>query len=229
MYICPHCGEAVEQGYEVCPACGGEFYQQPYDDQAEGFSEGPSQHTSIVALDPEFQKGTRIVSNPMIEGSSRKRARERDKSATTRDEREDMDEISKLVYNFKYAYNRLNFLEKGSLWISTVFILLSFAPWIRNTSTLIVTSGFEHMGLWVALTGLGGGITLLLKAGLRLGLWASLLHLFLLFISSSIVMYLKLRGLPEGFEFMFPFFISMICAPATFLLAFSGAVKRMIV
>lgn len=228
MYICPHCGEAIDAGYDACPHCGGEIYQQPYGDSDESFGEGPSNKTSIVALDPEFQKGTRIVANPMIDSSTRKRSRERDRSAPVVDERDNMDEISKLIFNSKIVYKRLNFLEKITVWVALVFIIMSFFPWILDNQTKIETSGFEYFGLYVALSGFVGIVVLLLKMGFRLGLWASLLHMFFMFLSAAVVLYLKLRGLPDGKVFMMPYNIVMITAPLAFLFSFIGTMKRVV-
>ncbi|MBU1239407.1 zinc ribbon domain-containing protein [Myxococcota bacterium] len=278
--ICPHCGDHVEDGYEICPSCGLGLYEEygyengqytydefgqpinnayatqeaplaenPYGDEqyaddqygdypADGFPEadqnfpedeefgssGFSQKTSIVALDPEFQKGTRIVANPMLDSSSRKRARVRVGAPQAREVPKD--EMSKLIYDFTYAFGRMNMFEKAATILFTIAVFLSFAPWVKVTQYGSWISGYETLGLWVAISAFISGVVLLLKIGLRLPIWATLLHMLTAFTAAAVPLYLVFRRPLEGQEWMPPFYLALGLSVAAFGAAFFGAMRR---
>ncbi|MBU1070273.1 zinc ribbon domain-containing protein [Myxococcota bacterium] len=225
--ICPHCGDAVDDRWELCPACGNYIHFDPNAEQT-GENEIPNyggggNATSIVAVDPEFQKSTRIVSNPLLESSTRKRVKEPKPAAL---EEPSGDDISNLTRNFWYVHGRLNFLEKGAFWLLVATIFFCFTPWYHDLKNDVWVSGYETDGLWVALMGTFSALFLLIRIGMRLGLWAQLLHLVLLFGAAALCVYLLVVGNPPERAFM-PFFHgSLFLGGGALLLGFLGAMRR---
>jgi hypothetical protein len=187
----------------------------------EQFRDAP-QNTSIVALDPEFQKGTRIVANPMLTDSSRQRVRKR--VAVTEDI--PLDDLGKLIYDIKYVFGRMNLLEKLCLWFFLITILMSFAPWIVISKYSTWVSGYESAGLWVAISAVTAIILLMFRIGMRLGGWAAFAHIIASFATASIPLYLFLRKPLAGQQFMVPFFLTFGLAVLGFIFAFSGTIRR---
>ncbi len=198
--------------------------QEPFPDDEEYASNGFSQKTSIVALDPEFQKGTRIVANPMLDSSSRKRARVRAGAAVAQEAPKD--EMAKLIYDFGYVFGRMNLLEKISTILFAIVIFLSFAPWVKVTNLGSWISGYETLGLWVAISAFLSGVTLLLKIGMRLPIWATLIHMLTAFIAASVPLYLLMRKPLEGQEWMLPFYLALGLSVGGFAASFFGAMRR---
>ncbi len=224
--ICPHCGESADDRWEVCPACGNYLHYDPADQTGENDIPnygGGGNATSIVAIDPEFQKSTRIVANPLLESSTRKRAKE-NKPAPAPEA--GGDDLSNLARSFWYVHGRLNFLEKGAFWLLVAMIVFCFAPWYHDLKNDAWVSGYETDGLWVALMGTFSALFLLVRIGMRLGLWAQLLHLVLLFGASALCVYLLILGNPPERAFM-PFFHgSLFLGGGALLLGFLGAMRR---
>jgi hypothetical protein len=184
---------------------------------------GSGNKTSIVAIDPEFQKGTRIVANPLLESSTRKRTKEPKPAASPVPEN---DELESLLYHFWTVHGRLNFLEKGALWLLVGAVVLCFMPWYRDVNYDIWISGYERHGIYAAIMGAASALFLLVRIGMRLGMWAQLLHLILLFGASSLCMYLFVAGNPPEREFMPFFHLSLFLFAGALLAAFLGAMKR---
>jgi len=224
---CPHCGESVDDRWELCPACGNYIHYDPNAEQT-GENEIPNygggNATSIVAIDPEFQKSTRIVANPLLESSVRKRAKEPPKPIAP--EEPTGDDIGNLMRNFWYVHGRLNFLEKGALWLLLATIVFCFAPWYHDLKNDVWVSGYETDGVYVALMGTASALFLLFRIGMRLGLWAQLVHLVFLFGAAALCVYLLVVGNPPERSFM-PFFHgSLFLGGGALLLGFLGAMRR---
>lgn len=224
--ICPRCGEAVDERWQSCPSCGSYLYEEHEEPTGEmGIPDYGSSgnKTSIVAVDPEFQKGTRIVANPLLESSTRKRARDPKPAPSPVPEN---DALGSLMYNFWTVHGRLNFLEKGALWLLVGAVVFCFMPWYRDTRYDIWISGYERDGLYAALMGAVSALFLLIRIGMRLGIWAQLLHLVLLFGASSLCTYLFVAGNPPEREFLPFFYIGFFSFASALLAAFLGAMKR---
>ncbi len=224
--ICPHCGEAVDDRWQSCPACGNYIHYEEQEPTGEmGIPDyGTSGNkTSIVAIDPEFQKGTRIVANPLLESSTRKRAREPKPAEAPVP---DGDELGALLYNFWTVHGRLNFLEKGALWLMVAAIVMCFLPWYRDVRYDIWISGYEREGVHAALLGAVSAVFLLVRIGMRMGMWAQLLHLVLLFGASSLCVYLFVVGNPPEREFLPSFHMTLFSFSSALLAAFLGAMRR---
>lgn len=225
--ICPHCGDTVDDRWQSCPSCGNYLHQEEHEEttgEMDIHNYGSSGNkTSIVAIDPEFQKGTRIVANPLLESSTRRRMREPKPTASPVNEN---DELGNLLYQFWTVHGRLNFLEKGALWLLVGAIILCFMPWYRDVTYDFWISGYERQGVYVAVMGAISAIFLLVRIGMRLGMWAQLLHLMLLFGATSLSVYLFVVGNPPEREFLPFFHLSLFLFAGALLAAFLGAMKR---
>ncbi len=224
---CPHCAESVDERWELCPQCGNYIHYEHEEQTGEmGIPDygSSSNKTSIVAVDPEFQKGTRIVSNPLLESSTRKRARE----PRVVEPQETGDDLTNLSRNFWYVHGRLNFLEKGAFWLLVLTIVFSFLPWFHDLKNDVYVSGYEKDGLWVILMGSFSALFLLVRIGMRLGLWASLIHLILLFGAAALCLFVFVQGNPPERAFLPSFHGSLFLAGGSLLLGFLGAMRRFI-
>ena len=229
--ICPYCGDNIPEGEGYCPSCGmsvqyeyDEYGDTPPPPPEDNFYEHNSNKTAIVALDPEFNKKTRIVSNPLLEDASFKKSKRRKYQEEKSQETED--DISYLISLFKYIYVRLNFFEKFSFWSLVVAAFFSFAPWVQTVKYGTLVSGYELEGFYVALLTAGAAFLLLFKIGMRLGFWMSLIYLGLSFGGTAITVYLTQRGPLPNQHYLFSFYITVLASVLGFIALFIGSMRR---
>ncbi len=229
-YICPYCGEALEYGEAYCPSCGNpidqSFYDTYYDGTDPGDGEDARETTRITAVDPQMDRGTRIMKNPLREVRYHK-LRHRDDQSDAQEQKE-TDEFTEFVEWSRYVYVRLNTPERWSVWLLLAAIMACFSPWYHSDTFQSLISGYEQEGLWAGILAAASLGVLVSKIHFRWGWWASLLALVLSGGSTAVVFYVYMRGDLPKLSLVAGVHMSLLTLGlATFFLLI-GAIKRAI-
>ncbi len=172
--ICPDCQAIFDDRMDTCPECGAIVEQ---DQQAAGSSmEGlwdeqtPSLNgsgpiadvpTPTTGIDPEKERGTRVVEAPlppMVKKRARERVNQSGKLGTTRAQKNlalELEEsgvsrmVDELIANLRLFYARLHRFDRWSLWVLCGAFIASFLPWLRVLSYGL-TAGIQDYGLATA-------------------------------------------------------------------------------
>ena len=232
--ICPDCSAIFDDRMETCPECGAVVAHKPDEvtppnslwDNDDPNVTGPhlvpgsqaggqaEPGTQIVAMDPEKERGTRIVEVPlppmvkqrarqrvkhkgMEQGLSRaqkKRALELEESGVSRT-------IDDMLKDLRLFYARLHRFDRWSLWILCAAFVSSFLPWCRVLSYGL-TAGIQDYGLATApLAGLSIVLIYLRTARRRLTLPLLLLQLLVVSGMGGVVVWRYISAVDIDFTY----------------------------
>ncbi len=116
--------------------------------------------TRVVTMDPESNRGTRVVEvslPPMVKKRQRERARKKGTKSRSRAQRNlELEEsgvsrtIDELMAGARLFYARLHRFDRWTVWILAATFVASFLPWCRVLSYGL-TAGIQDYGLATAI------------------------------------------------------------------------------
>lgn len=111
--------------------------------------------TRMVTLDPEIERGTRIV-EVSVPAVVRRAQRERERAMASAeagnparsrqaDESEPVSPMDELMVRARHFYKRLHRLDRWTIWLLIIAAVAAFLPWVRVRGVGLV-SGIEGLG-----------------------------------------------------------------------------------